>query len=672
MVKRLFFIFLIFSALIFSYTPEKIEISSSASKVPKKRSQMRIDFTARAIYGFYENVSFYFASDNITTIEISPPNPIILDENGISGYGIINLDMQDTLYKVYLIIKSDEEILGSTYFYFRNEEGNALNLTEDQYLRFSEEKKQMWLNSQAEEHAKADLDALRAKGLQIAVEKWPKEGETFSPLQNNIGDTLEIMDNSLYEIKLTEKAIQDPAYKDIVKIELQPANEYPCYYANFTTNEEILFQPLCANLLADLKIIVDLKNPYSSGDPPWIENPIQARIEYRGYAYDDCTDSCKIKTFTKTITIERDPTNLQYGIAYALVNVPPSGYYVMKSIRLYTVNDKVRAGSCHSAQGPFDEPECWESHPEWTDGSENVYFWEVGDWSNDKMIRTVRCLAGSTIPQCQGFTEDVNNPMHLRRYVALVTAKNYSYDTDIKVEKIPLFDDLNKINNFWSGKGFENYYLDFRACPGDYSKAKFREECSATPIITIPYWDCFTGFQSSIYHETGHWLQYRMQRNWLKGGGGWDYCQETYYENAFAEGFAEWHSWYVPECIIDPDNCTDYEIDIGCGHNYDFIKYTHSKYPANKINILWDIFDSINDSVKDKICGDISLGCGDNIFLEANKLLYWIGHRYNTFLEFINGFSQPGMPLEGKEYDICKLLNAHGLIYPGLDCVPVP
>lgn len=67
----------------------------------------------------------------------------MLDENGISGYAIIRLEKVDELYRVYLNALVDGKVEASTYFYFRNEQGNALELTEDQYKRFSEQKKQM-------------------------------------------------------------------------------------------------------------------------------------------------------------------------------------------------------------------------------------------------------------------------------------------------------------------------------------------------------------------------------------------------------------------------------------------------------------------------------------------------------------------------------------------------
>ncbi|MEJ5165566.1 MAG: hypothetical protein WHV67_00885 [Thermoanaerobaculia bacterium] len=668
MIRKLFLIYLLFCGLVFPYTPEKIEITANASKIPTKRSQMRIDFTARAIYGFYENVSFYFASDNITTIEIFPSNPIILDENGISGYGIINLDMQDTLYKVYLIIKSNEEILGSTYFYFKNEQGNALKLTEGQYLKFSEEKKQMWMNSQAEEHAKADLDALRAKGLQIAVEKWPKEGERFIPLENNIGDTLEIMDNSLYEIKLTEKAIQDPAYKDIVKIELQPPDGGPSYYANFTTNQDLIMQPLCLNLLVELKIGVRLYNPYSGLKRQWGDIPLNARITYSGVVQDKITGNCIVKTFAKDVMISQ---NLDYndpfymdGTVIITVSLPPSGNYPIKDITLYTYNDKVRTGSCDRSTDISGQPECFESHPEWINGSENVKYFISGSWDSNAMIRNIRCTSDinlNIVPECKGFKENPNDPLHLRHYLSLVTATNYSSFAQIKVEKIPLFWTLNGINEFWTNNvAMEQRYIDYRACPADFAGAgSFHHVCTETPIIAIDEDECF--YSGVPSHETGHWLQFRMQNNQkAQGVSGEDCSKNSSLVGAFSEGFAEWH-----EKIVNYSKNQEIarQKSEGCNLPYDNYYY-HVQIPLLIRDFFWDLFDSIDDQTYDRLCFYQGFGCFDPFSLDLSEIKKWIGHQYDTIWQFIHGFP----PLQCNENDnqckckVCKLLNSQGLM----------
>ncbi len=636
---------------------------------------MRIDFFAKSNFGSLENVSFSLSGKDITLIEISPSNLITLDENGISGYAVIKLDKIDELYKVYLNAKVENDIEGSTFFYFRNEKGNALNLTEDQYLRFVEEKKQMWLNSKAEEKAKADLEALRARGLQIAVEKWPKE-EEFIPLENNIGETIQIQDNSLYEVKLTEKAIQDPTFKDLVKIQLDPISRPDCYYANFTTNEEIQYLPLCANLLATLKIIVRIYDPnYNYSQRNWIETPIEATIKYPGLVYDECTDTCKVKMFSKTLTIEWEPlppgqTGSTVGVGYAgLVNVPPNLYFVLESIKFITKNERVSAGSCHSAQGPFDIPECWESHPEWTEGSENVEYWYNGSYGSGAMIETIRCDASSTIPECQGFKDSPNDPLRLKHYVAIVNATNYpNLDDDIKVEKIPIFDNLNKINNFWLNNGFDEEgfqnLINFRACPvsSDYA-GKFNYLCSTTPIITIKNEE---SFGSTVNHEAGHWLQYMLQgkRNFPWAFGEWRPCWEVRLVTSFIEGFADWHE------LITTSN-RDTEFDNPCGHEYDKL---YKKKPANTKNFLWDVWDTENNYIYDNetelslynICLDDNFGCTDEVALELYEIKKWKGHYYETMGDFLNSFKAPGMPLYSddleKKCKVCKLQNSHGLL----------
>ena len=653
----------------FSFTPAKIEITANSSKVPKERGQMRIDFFARTDFYLLENVSFSVSSEDITIIEISPSNSITLDENGISGYAIIRLDRVDTLYKVYLNALRNGEIEGSTYFYFRNEQGNALKLTEDQYKRFSEEKKQMWLNSEAEENAHIDLETLRAKGLQIAVENWPKDGIKFIPLENNIGDTLEIMDNSLYEIKVAEEAIQDPAYKDIVKIEIEPPNGGISYYANFTTSEEIASQNFCVNLLANLKVIAKLYNPYENKFIEWISNPINAIIEYQGYVLNSITGDCEVKMFAKEITIQGQYVkydNLIEGIGYALVNVPPNGNYTLKGIRFNTYNDKIKAGACHMQDDPTSgDPACWGEYPVWVSGSENVYYWQEGGWGSNAMIQNTRCAYGSTIPECQGFTESPQDPLKLKKYVALVNCKNYTLDEDIRVEKFPLYDDMIKINNFWSTNGFGQQYISYRACPWTNmgNNGDFNHFCTPEPIIRIKDTRCFG--HSTIYHETGHWLQYKMQNNDLvEEPGSWTPCWEVRLSTAFQEGFADWHKWFVS--LGGDVNDNKNELDYPCPHDYTTL---YKKKAACTTNFLWDVWDSLNDPVSDSICENYSWdNCGDLINLEAGQLKSWIGHKYEEIDDFIRSFKSPGMPLYEKEDDpdfkckVCKLQNSHGLL----------
>ncbi len=643
----------------YGFTPAKISITADSSKVPKERDQMRIDFFAKSNFGSLENVSFSLSGNDITLIEISPSSSIILDENGISGYAILKLSEIDSLYKVYLVCRIENRIENGISLYFRNEQGNALRLTEDQYLRFVKEKKQMWLNSEAEDKAKADLEALRARGLQIAVEKWPKE-DTFIPLENNIGETIQIQDNSLYEVKLTEKAIQDPSFKDLVKIQLEPISGPDCYYANFTTNEEIQFLPLCANLLATLKIIVRIYDPNDNNSQEhWIETPIEATIKYPGLAYDECTDTCKVKMFSKNLTIEMEPlppgqTGSTVGVGYAgLVNVPPSPYFVLESIKFITKNERVSAGSCSRERYSLD---CWETHPKWINGSENVIYWHNGSYGSGAMIETIRCDASSTIPECQGFKDSPNDPLRLNHYVAIVNATNYpNLDDDIKVEKIPIFDNLNKINNFWSDT-FSNYYIDYKACPGDFGYPGIFSSCDQEPVIALQEFYCFS--TGTIAHETGHWLQYRMQRNWLEGGGKWETCVVSAPETAFSEGFAEWHKLYL---FSDTFN----EEDTPCAHDYSNPYYY--QLPASPKNFLWDVFDNVDDEDRDHICSDYNWdNCGDLVYLIRQQLTNWIGKRYNTIWEFINGLKAPGMPLYGDTLEekckVCKLQNSHGLL----------
>ncbi len=627
---------------------------------------MRIDFFAKSNFGSFENVSFSLSGNDITLIEISPSNLITLDENGISGYAIIKLDKVDELYKVYLNVKIEDEIEGSTFFYFRNEKGNALNLTEDQYLRFVEEKKQMWLNSQAEEHSKADLEALRARGLKIAVEKWPKEGITFMPLENNIGETIEVMDNSLYEIKLAEIAIKDPAYKDIVKIELQPPDGGVSYFANFTTSEEFAGKEFCVNLLADLKIITRLVNPVSNEFVDWIENPINVKIEYQGYVLNRTTGDCEIKMFTKEIPILRqyNPNkNIYEGIGYALVNVPPSGNYTLKGIKFLTYNENIKAGSCEMQDDPTSgESACWVEYPIWVSGSENVYYWWSGGWGSGAMIQNTRCPYGTTIPECDGFTESPQDPLKLKKYVALVIAGNYSQDGIIKVEKIKLYDDMLNINKFWSGNQFEQQYISYRACPWThmYNAGDFNHNCTPEPIIRIK--DVYVFDYLTIYHETGHWLQYKMQNNYLAGEyGSWRNCWEVRMSTALQEGFAEWHKYFI---YFGGDN-SPAELDIVCPEGrYSGLYY---KKPAINFNFLWDVWDYNNDHETDHECNDYSWdSCGDLVNLSAIDLKSWIGHRYTSIWEFIRSFKSPGMPLYCENDDckcnVCKLQNSHGLL----------
>jgi len=661
--------------LTFAFIQTKVELTSEILKVPKERSKLEINLSLSSKPIALENAKIIIYGEDVITEKIFPELfTIPLYPNSVNIKCYILLE-KDKAYKIScFIIDGENNFLVEKIFYLRRVQGNAMEIDEEQYIRFSLDEKERWTLSQANDRAKSYLEELKANGLKIAIEKYPENKEF--PVQNNMDWQLETLSWDEEDQALLEQAISNPNYKDVVQINLSPpkGDNSPIYEA-FYSFEPPQSMPACWNTIANVKMKIYLYTgiglcPYVD----WGGIPIKAEISFRNFVYNRSTNTCSLKTITKEVTVSQKHDNnicedfggLYYGEINEVIGFAMEGYNFVpiKSIRFYTSDSEtgISSGTCHK-----DSINCEGNQiyiPIWDSGSENVYVSQAGNNPTDLLYEYK--ISGTNILSWE----------------VIATLKHTDLDPDLHPEKIVMYQDLQRIRNFW-----KNYYsalipdnyMQYKACILDMGSwgYSFEYKC-INPIMTLDDGSAYWGIPPNwtpLYHLAGHWLQYKLQNNFIKDVQENYACEVLNSEDAaFSEGFANWHKSFVQIGIAE-DHPENNETYAWCHPEYFPEVYNYPKKTAIfSEGFIGNMFDKYNsDDINPQCnpwpnpgapCSDERLDENGNligwdyVYVPLVNLEKWKGNQNNNITQFITNWTKPDMPLYN-EPNLCPLLTTH-------------
>jgi hypothetical protein len=662
----------------FATSPEPLNLDILVKKVPQERSQLELDVSISAPHEALAGAKFIISSDDMTIVSVQPTAfdvPVLPAETKVIAF--ISLD-QDVLYRISCFVSDSNNLyMAEKIFFARRVQGNAMQITEVLYDRFSQDDKARWARSQADARAKADLDELRANGLQIAIEKYP-EGKTF-PVLNNMGWDLSTFSWDQYDQALLDQAISNPDYHDLVKIYLEPNTHDPCplyaaYYATLPPP-----QPICWNILVSVNIKVYLysgANPTACGYEDWPGLPMKGEITFRNYVTSTCSSNCVLRTVTKPIDITLLSTHVNCGgedkdllVGYVSTTVGMAiGQLPVLSLKIFTSDTAsgISAGRCVKTTINCDASSM--SSPLWAPGTENVYVSQAGTSPSDLLYEHI-----------------ISNTPPVKVWEVIATLKHTGLDASLHPEKIKMFGDMQLIKLFWNmyyPTLFPNDYTQYKACILDMDSwdSSFNYKC-INPVMTVDDGNAAWGlppYPVRLYHHTGHFLQYKMQNGQLLKVAESPNCAVMVSEEgAFTEGFAEWHQAFVlsglysgdPEgqehsAWCNPDYCPEAYANPKkvWAFNAAFIENMFDKYNSDDINpekcSPWPA-PSLMAACSDERLDDAGNLIGwDNVHVSVSNLEQWIGHSNDNIDMLINNWTASGMPLYN-EPNLCPLLTTH-------------
>lgn len=587
-------------SLLCSFVQTKIEFSALVTKVPKERAELEFSFSISSSPIYIENAKIFIYGENINIIQSIPSIfniPVYPNKVDVKSYIFLK---EDKSYKISCyVLDSSNNFLSEKIVYARRVEGNAIEISQEQYIRFALDEKERWTLLQSKERANSDLEELRRKGLNIAIEKYP-EGEEF-PVQNNMNLEIKALSWDEDDQALLENAISDPSYKDLVKIDLNP--------------------------------------------PFGIEKEVIVQEKFEG-------NTCG---------------GIRYGEVNEVIGFAMEGYNFtpIKSIKFYTSDNEteISAGTCHKEKINCEGNQI--DIPIWDSGSEYVYVSQAGN--NPSNLLYEYKLYGTDIPSWE----------------VIATLKHTDLDPLLHPEKIVMYSDLHKIRNFW-----EAYYSTL--IPSDYMKYKacildmdswgysFEHKC-ISPIMTVDDGTAAWGVPPNwtpLFHLAGHWLQYKLQNNFIESVQENDACVILNSENsAFSEAFANWHKAFVQRgrVVGDPE---EVELSAWCHPDYFPKAYEQPKKVAVFAEgFIQNMFDKYNSDDRyncnpwpgpNPWCSDERLDENGNligwdyVYVPVSNLEKWKGNTNNNITEFISNWTQPDMPLHNN-LELCPLLTTHYL-----------
>lgn len=660
----------------YSFVPTKIELSVLVTKVPKERSELEFNFSISSSPIYIENAKIFIYGENINIIRSIPEFfniPVYPNKIDVKSYVFLK---EDKPYRISCyVLDSSNNFLAEKIVYARRVEDNAMEIKQEQYIRFALDEKERWTLSQSKERANSNLEELKRKGLNIAIEKYP-EGEEF-PVQNNMNWEIKALSWDEDDQALLENAISNPSYKDLVKIDLNPplGEDAPIYEAYYYLNPP-QGKVACWNIIANVKIKIYLFSGlgncgYEDFD---ISYPINAKISFRNFVYNRSTNSCSLRTIEKEVTVQEKfdenicpNKEIKYGEINEVIGFAMEGYNFIpiKSIKFYTsdTETEISAGTCHKEKINCEENQI--NIPIWDNGSEYVYVSQAGNNPTDLLYEYK--LYGTDIPSWE----------------VIATLKHTDLDPFLHPEKIVMYFDLHKIRNFWEvhyPKLIPDDYMKYKACILDMDSwgYSFEHKC-INPIMTVDDGTAAWGVPPNwtpLFHLAGHWLQYKLQNNFIESVQENAICEILNSENsAFSEAFANWHKAFVQNGreVADPEKV---ELSAWCHPDYYPKAYGQPKKVAVFAEgFIQNMFDKYNSDDRyncnpwpgpNAWCSDERLDENGNligwdyVYVPVSNLEKWKGNTNNNITEFISNWTQPDMPLHNNP-ELCPLLTTHYL-----------
>lgn len=218
----------------------------------------------------------------------------------------------------------------------------------------------------------------------------------------------------------------------------------------------------------------------------------------------------------------------------------------------------------------------------------------------------------------------------------------------------PWNDEIKRIRTQWANSGFSyrfNAGYDVNAVSNSEhtADAQFVEtNLNGVDDALVVFGDISKWSSRWVMaHELGHELQFRLQGgNTLGSGVEHTICALLPAQNAFQEGFADWHASFW-ETEGRPYNCTVGECGPACSYGY--------RHQGNVHAFFWDMFDWANDSSR-----DYSL---DNVQYPLSTLHNWRSTGYSGFEDFFNDFTNRGI-WGANQYTMEQLRRINMLVYP--------
>jgi hypothetical protein len=650
----------------FAQESSPLDVRLSINKVPKYRNQLELDFTVSSAFEPAMSSRIVVSSEDLTVLTVSPGTfDVPVGPAEAMATARVSLD-KDGAYRIPCYVAGpDDVLLAEKTFFARCVQGNAMEIGEDQYLRLAMDEKARWSRSQADERANADLEALRANGLQIAIEKYPQQ--KLFPVQNDMGWDLNALGWDQYDQSLLDKAVSDPAYKEMVEIDLNPVggDTCPSYTATYATLPPP--QPACWNTVVQLNIKVLLYSGPGTGKcgyVDWPSYPIKGEIYFRNYVTNTCTSQCVLRTVSKPVDIvghwgyidcAGEPILFYSGEINTMAGMA-IGLLPVEALKIFTKDDAsgISAGTCHKDTIQCDGVST--PVPVWDSGSEEVYIAQAGKLPTDLLYEY----------RVAGYP--------FLTWEVIATVKHTSLDASIHPEKIAMYGDAQNVKNFWTTRysaAFPADYLQYKACILDMDgswTSSFEYNC-ISPIITVddgmPAWGILP--LKPLYHQAGHWLQYRMQNNQLSGTQEATGCAVLLSEDvAFSEGFAGWHNRFVYKGR-ETGQPEENEYTAYCDPAFfpDAIANPQKTAAFNE-GFLGDMFDLYNNAVDDPVTTDLRYDDNgiligwDDLHISVDNLSFWVGHPYDRLCVLLAAWAQSGKPLAGNA-NVCPLLTKYYL-----------